>query len=71
MTADFKVGKTIIEFFGLAGQFKKYDTVVMKKRAFWESKKICFIELFPQDLFPKSNLNVRLNSLINTQYKFV
>jgi len=61
MTADFKVNNTFIEFFGLAGQLKSYDKLVEKKRKLWKEKGLKVIEIYPNHLFPKNQLEKILN----------
>lgn len=56
LTADFVVGKTWIEFFGLAGMLKDYDRLLNEKRSIAKKYKLNFIELYPKDLFPKNRL---------------
>ena len=57
MTADFKIGNTYVEFFGLRGQLKKYDQLVKQKEAFWRNKNFKVIAIYPNDLFPKNKLD--------------
>ena len=56
-TVDFKVGNTYIEFFGLHGQLKRYDTLMKKKLRYIRSHKLKLISLFPKDIFPQCNLD--------------
>lgn len=50
-TADFVVGKTIIEYFGLAGEIDSYDKAIDIKRDMAEKMGYRFIALYPCDLF--------------------
>ncbi|MEK7577916.1 MAG: hypothetical protein AAB492_04900 [Patescibacteria group bacterium] len=64
-TADFKIGDIFVEFFGLHGQLKRYDVLMKRKLKLIKQNKLKLISLFPDDLFPKSKLDVvlkRLNS---------
>lgn len=57
MTADFKINDTYVEFFGLQGQVKSYDRLVMEKEALWREKNLKVIKIYPNDLFPKNQLD--------------
>lgn len=57
MTADFKINNTYVEFFGLQGQLKKYDKLVMEKEKLWKEKNLNVIKIYPNDLFPKNKLS--------------
>lgn len=63
MTADFKVKDVLIEFFGLQGELKKYDSLMRKKLRFIKKKHLHVIPIYPTDLFPKSRLNDILSPL--------
>lgn len=65
MTADFKVKDTIIEFFGLHTQHRRYDALVKKKLNIIYSQKQKFIPIYPTDLFPKSKLSEILRRFAN------
>jgi len=51
MTSDFSVGNVRIEYFGLAGEKRSYDTIIARKRKFCREAKLKLIELYPSDLF--------------------
>lgn len=57
LTADFVVGKRWIEFFGLAGELREYDTLVKKKKRLAQKRRLSFVALYPKDLFPKNRLS--------------
>ena len=59
-TCDFVVGNKWIEFFGLAGQLKRYDTLKRRKLNLVRKYGINIIKLFPKDIFPKNKLSVIL-----------
>jgi hypothetical protein len=62
-TADFKIGESIVEFFGLSGEHKRYDQLKYLKKQIAKKYSINLIEIYPKDLFPKNNLaNFLLNS---------
>lgn len=63
-TADFVVGKYWIEFFGLAGELKRYDYLKMEKIKLARKLNLDLIGIYPKDLFPKGNLNEKLSMLI-------
>ena len=64
MTADFKIGNIYVEFFGLQGQVEKYDKLVMEKEKFWKEKNLKVIKIYPNDLFPKNNLERIFSAII-------
>ena len=56
LTADFFIGQnTVIEFFGLARVQKKYDEIIERKRKLAKEFSWQLIELYPEDIFPKSD----------------
>lgn len=57
MTADFKIRDTYVEFFGLLGQNEKYDRLAKEKEALLREKNLKVIRIYPNDLFPKNNLD--------------
>jgi hypothetical protein len=64
MTADFKIGGICVEFFGLLGQNEKYDRLAKEKQAFCKEKNLNVIKIYPNDLFPKNNLDQIFAKLI-------
>ncbi len=63
-TADFKIGDTVVEFFGLHGQLKRYDYLMKKKLKIIQKYKLKVISLFPKDIFPKIQLDTLLGNLL-------
>jgi len=63
MTADFRVGSILIEFLGLSGEVSEYDRLVEEKRKLWKKHNLDVIELYPKDIFPKSQLDKVLKRL--------
>lgn len=63
-TADFKIGNTLIEFFGLHGQLKRYDHLMKKKLQLIQKYKLKFIPLYPEDIFPTVKLKEKLKSVL-------
>lgn len=63
-TVDFKVGKYWIEFFGLAGEHKRYDELREKKINLAKEKKLKLIEIYPSHLFPENKLDEILGFLV-------
>lgn len=57
MTADFRVGYTFIEFFGLHGEIKRYDAHMNTKEEVCEVRGLRLIKLFPKDLYTKGRLD--------------
>lgn len=60
-TADFKVGKYWIEFFGLSGQLKRYDELKKRKIRLANQYNLHLIELYQSDLFPRNQIEAKLN----------
>lgn len=56
MSADFRINGIYIEYFGLSGQHKRYDSVLKRKRVLWKKLNLKVIEIYPQDLFPINKL---------------
>ena len=69
MTADFAMGDIRIEYFGLAGEIKKYDYHIFRKRNICINEGLSLIEIYPNDLLAKDykvylkNLVKRINQL--------
>ena len=63
-TADFKINDTYIEFFGLHGQLTRYDMLMKKKLQYVRNHKLKLISLYPNDLFPKNNLEMKLHDIM-------
>lgn len=59
-TADFKIGRKIIEYFGLAGEHKRYDELRKIKQKIARKYKLQFIEIYPNTLYPKNKLGLIL-----------
>lgn len=51
MTADFAIGDTRIEYFGLKGLNKVYDESIRIKRNICKKEKLKLIEIYPSELF--------------------
>lgn len=64
MTADFRIGSTLIEFFGLHGQHDGYDRLVEKKQKLWQKQHLKVIALYPKDILPKNRLAESLSSVL-------
>jgi hypothetical protein len=56
LTADFVTARHWIEFFGLKGELKEYDSLVERKQGLVRKYKLPLIALYPRDLFPKNRL---------------
>lgn len=67
MTADFRIGNTYVEFFGLQGQLKKYDKLIKEKEVFCKENNLKLIKIYPNNLFPKNKLSDIFSQLILNQ----
>lgn len=67
MSADFSIGNTIIEYFGLNGNMRKYDAHVEIKKELWKRRNLNVIDIYPNDLFPKNKLITKLSHLLPDQ----
>lgn len=57
-TADWAVSpNTLVEYFGLANDSRRYDQEIQKKRQISQEFNIKLIEIYSKDLFPKNNLD--------------
>ncbi len=63
MSADFKVGEYWVEFFGLAGQLKRYDSLKKDKIALIKKYKLKKVHLYLSDIFPINKLDKKLKSI--------
>lgn len=63
MSADFKVGEYWVEFFGLAGQLKRYDALKKDKIALIKKYKLKIVHLYLSDIFPINKLDTKLKSV--------
>jgi hypothetical protein len=63
-TADFSINGKLVEFFGLAGEIKEYDEIVVIKRKICARLKIPLVEIYPRDLFPTEKLSLILNKVL-------
>lgn len=64
-TCDFVIGNKWVEFFGLAGQFKKYDQLKKRKLRLARKHNLKVIEIYPEDVFPL-NTNKLIRALSNS-----
>lgn len=56
-TADFKIGDKLIEYFGLAGEHKRYDELRLIKQKLIKKFSLKLIEVYPKDLYPRNHLD--------------
>lgn len=56
LTADFVTKRFWIEFFGLSGELREYDTLIKKKRQITKKYKLPLVAIYPKDLFPINRL---------------
>jgi hypothetical protein len=69
-TADFKVGETLIEFFGLHGQLKGYDLLMRRKMKIIQQHHLKLISIFPKDIFPILHLDTILRNVRITTTRY-
>ena len=62
--ADFRVGSTFIEYFGLAGD-PDYDTKIREKTRLCKKWGITLIAVYPRDLVSRTRLEKKLSALIS------
>ena len=60
-TVDFKIGEKWIEYFGLAGEHKRYDQLRKQKQRMAKKFKLNLIEIYPKDLFKDKQLDSFFN----------
>jgi len=63
LTCDFVIGDTWIEFFGLNGQVRKYDKLVLEKLKIAKRANLNLVKLYPEHLFPVNLLDDKLDYL--------
>lgn len=54
--SDWKISSTLVEYFGLAKDSKRYDEEIKKKQEICKEMNINLIEIYSKNLFPKNNL---------------
>lgn len=59
--ADWVIGNTFVEYFGLLKDSPRYDREVRRKRNFCKKQSIKLVEIYPTDLYPKIALENKLN----------
>lgn len=64
LTADFKIGNGLVEFFGLAGQVPGYDLLIERKRKLCRKYGVDLIELLPRDIYPHNSLAEKFASFL-------
>ncbi len=55
--------KIFVEYFGLANDSPRYDRTVLKKKELCRKYKYKLIEIYPEDLYPKIQLNDKLRTV--------
>ena len=61
--ADWSIGGTFVEYFGLAHDSPRYDRAVSRKRALCYQHHIRLIEIYPEDIYPNIILGNKLKTL--------
>ncbi len=56
-TADFKIGHVLVEYYGLAGEFEKYDNNKQIKKNLAVKYNLKVLEVYPKDLYPNLRLD--------------
>lgn len=64
LNADFVINNYWIEFFGLAGEHKRYDELRQLKLLLSKKHKLNLIEIFPEDIY-RNRLGILLKTCIN------
>ncbi len=62
-TADFKIGDKWVEYFGLAGEHKRYDQLRRIKLKLVRKYKLDLVAIYPKDLYPISKLEKIIKDL--------
>jgi hypothetical protein len=65
LSVDFVVGEYWIEFFGLFGEHKRYDELRKEKIELAKQYKLKLIQIYPKNLFPKTQLDEVLTAIQN------
>lgn len=60
-TADFKIGNKWVEYFGLAGEHKRYDQLRKIKQRIARKYSLNLVEVYPKDLYKNNKLNQLLD----------
>lgn len=63
LTVDFVINNYWVEFFGLAGEHKRYDELRQQKLKLSKKYKLNLIEIFPEDIY-KDRLGILLKRYI-------
>ncbi|MBI3420685.1 MAG: hypothetical protein HY006_01340 [Candidatus Sungbacteria bacterium] len=61
--ADWNIGGTFVEYFGLAKDSPRYDRAIKRKRELCRRNNIPLIEIYPDDLYPDIVLQNKLKAL--------
>jgi len=64
LTVDFKVGDYWIEFFGLAGNMKKYNSSMNEKLRIARTHDLKLLKIYPSDMFPVCRLEILLEPVV-------
>lgn len=61
--ADWVIGDTFVEYFGLASDSSRYDVAIREKQKLAQQHSIRLIEVYPEDLYPRIKLTRKLGVL--------
>lgn len=70
-TADFKIGNKLVEYFGLAGEHKRYDELRKIKQKIARIHRLNLIEIYPQDLYSQGSLQEKIESCLRTESRYI
>lgn len=62
--ADWDIGGTFVEYFGLAKDSPRYDRAIKTKRDLCRKHNIPLVEIYPEDIYPSIILESKLNNLL-------
>ena len=62
--SDFKIGSIYVEYFGLSGGSRKYDSYMQRKLAMAKENSVLLVEVYPHDLHPHLRLDEILGFLL-------
>ncbi len=58
-----------VEYFGLAGDSPRYDRAIRKKRKLCQKHNLTLVAIYPQDIYPKKYLNIKLKDKFSNLIK--
>jgi len=61
--ADWQIGHTFVEYFGLAQDSPRYDRAIRRKKDLCKKYHIPLVEIYPQDIYPSIILDNKIGRL--------